>query len=97
LDHTAFGVEEVASEERGGSIDYGKSASSDNSSGSPSERAHLPLSWKIDEQFSDICVDNPIDLLGDDDSSAPEAEVDDRGLRAESAALATGLLIIQRP
>jgi hypothetical protein len=31
-------------------------------------------------------------LLGDDDSSAPEAEVDDTGLRAESVAADEGLL-----
>ncbi|KAE8440724.1 hypothetical protein EG329_006775 [Mollisiaceae sp. DMI_Dod_QoI] len=35
---------------------------------------------------------DPIVLLGDDDSSASEAEVDDGGLRAESAAADEGLL-----
>jgi hypothetical protein len=45
-DITAFGVEEVASEERGDFIDHSRLVPSDNSSGSPSERAHHPLSWK---------------------------------------------------
>jgi hypothetical protein len=46
LDNTALGVEEVASEERGGFIDHGRATSGDNSSGSPGERAHHHLSWK---------------------------------------------------
>jgi hypothetical protein len=45
-DNTVLGVEEVASEERGGFIDHSRSASGDNSGGSPGERAHHPLSWK---------------------------------------------------
>jgi hypothetical protein len=36
-------------------------------------------------------VDNPIDLLGNNDSSASEAEVDDSGLRAKGAAPAADL------
>lgn len=68
-DKTGLGVEEVASEERGGSIDYTGLTQSDNSGRS---------------------LDNPIVLLGDDDSSASEAEVDD-GSRAKSTQPDAGL------
>jgi hypothetical protein len=44
-----------------------------------------------DDQFFSHSVEDPIVLLGDDDSSASEAEVDDNGLRAESAAPDAGL------
>jgi len=40
-------VEEVAADERGGSVDQSRSAQSDNSGGSPGERRPLhPLLWK---------------------------------------------------
>jgi hypothetical protein len=52
-DNTAIGVEEVAAEEKGGFIDYSGLASGDNSGGGRGERAHRPLSWKIDDCFSD--------------------------------------------
>ena len=47
-------VEEVAADERGGSIDQSRSAQSDNSGGSPGEPRplHPPL-WKWTANFSD--------------------------------------------
>merc|ERR1712225_114794 len=56
------GVEEVAADERGGSVDQSRSAQSDNSGGSPEDAI----------------------VLSDGDSRAPEAEVNDVSLRAES-------------
>jgi hypothetical protein len=44
-ENTVRGVEEVALEERGGSIDHSRSASGGDSGGSPGERAHHSLSW----------------------------------------------------
>lgn len=48
------GVEEVASKEKGDSIEHTGSAQSDNSGGSPGKRAHYPLSWKWTTSLSDI-------------------------------------------
>ena len=44
-DNTDQGVEEVASEERSGSVDHSRSASGDGSGGSRGERVHYPPSW----------------------------------------------------
>lgn len=50
--------------------------------------APVTLCWRNRwTSFSDTGVDDPVVLLGDDDSSVSEAEVDDSGLCAESAAL----------
>jgi len=48
------GVEEVAADERGGSVDQSRSAQSDNSGGSPGELRplHPPL-WKWTANFAD--------------------------------------------
>jgi hypothetical protein len=45
LDNAVLGVEEVALGERGDFIANSRSASGDNSGGSPGECAHHPLSW----------------------------------------------------
>ena len=43
--HRVRGVGEIVVEERGGFTDYNRSALGEDSSGSPSECTHYPLSW----------------------------------------------------
>lgn len=79
------GVEEVAADERSGSVNQSRSAQGNNSGGSPGEPRplHPPL-WKWTANFSDS-VEDPVVLLGDDDLSAFKAKVNDVSLCAESA------------
>jgi len=88
----AGGVKEVASEERDSSVDQSRSAQSDNSGRSPGKRAHYTFCCRNRQSVFFWCgVDDPIILLGNNDLSTSEAEVDNISLCAESTKLDTGL------